>query len=96
MQHRLAGLKGKPYILRSKELIAEDGDKIAAAFSLVVSTTGRFTPCDLGALAVEFRLPIALLDDYLPSLTGGRYPTGTWERLRDRGCTARAIGVVWD
>lgn len=95
IQHRLAGLRGKPYIVRSKEIMAAEGESIAAAFAAVIQEKGKFTPLDLGALAVQFQLPVTLLDDYLPTLTKGRYATGTWERLRDRGCTAKMIGVVW-
>jgi hypothetical protein len=94
-QHRLVGLRGKPYIIRSKQIMAKEGENIAATFAAVIQEKGKFTPLDLGALAVEFRLPITLLDDYLPTLTKGRYATGTWERLRDRGCTAKMIGVIW-
>lgn len=51
------------------------------------------------AIANEFRLPLTVLDDYLPELTrfNGefRYPSGTWERLQMRGVTAKMIGVEW-
>jgi hypothetical protein len=96
MQHRLLGLRGNAYVSRMKEIMKADGALIVKRFEQIIAEDGRFTPKHLGILASEFRLPLTVLDDYLPDLTGGRYPSGTWERLRQRGYTAKAIGVQWD
>ena len=95
MAHRLFGLRGKLYVSKMKAIIAEDGDRIAIRFTEMVKPSGKFTPINLGTLANEFRLPLTVLDDYLPDLTDGAYPSGTWERLRARGYTAKMIGVEW-
>jgi hypothetical protein len=96
MQHRLFGLRGNAYVSRMKEIMREDGAAIAERFAQLTNSEGKFTPVHLGMLANEFRLPVAVIDDYLPDLTDGKYPSGTWERLRARGYTAKMIGVQWD
>ena len=97
MKHRLHGLRGQNYVSETKRIIAKDGDAIRRRFAeILVLNRGKFTPNNLGELAVEFRLPLAVLDDYLPTLTEFVYPSGTWQRLKDRGCKARDIGVVWE
>ena len=95
MRHRLYGLRGKCYVSRMKEIINKDGESIATRFAQIVESNGKFTPLDLGSIANEFQLPITVIDDYLPDLTGGAYPSGTWERLQKRGYTAKKIGVAW-
>jgi hypothetical protein len=96
MQHRLLGLRGNAYVSRMKEIMKADGALIVKRFEQIIAEDGRFTPKHLGILASEFRLPVAVIDDYLPDLTDGKYPSGTWERLRARGYTAKMIGVQWD
>lgn len=93
--HRLYGLRGKAYVKTMKRIMVEDGDKITARFNELARSYGKFTPRHLGLLATEFRLPLTVLDNYLPTLTEGRYPSGTWERLKDRGVSAIDIGVNW-
>ena len=95
MRHRLYGLRGRAYVSEYKRILAEDKDSILARFNDIKTTQGKFTPLDLGRLCVEFELPVTVLDAYLSDLTNGEYPTGTWERLRDRGCKAKDIGVTW-
>lgn len=102
MQHRLHGLRGRAYVLEMKRIMAELSPLIRQDFFLIVKEKGKFTPNDLGAMAMKWRLPLTVLDDYLPDLTvlpGEKhplYPSGTWERLRDRGMKARDIGVEWN
>jgi hypothetical protein len=90
MNHRLQGLRGKAYVAEMKRIMAEDGPKIAKRFN-ELREYGGFTPRDLGTLSFEFQLPLTVLDDYLPELTGNAYKAGTWERLQARGCKASDI-----
>lgn len=93
MQHRLYGLRGKAYIDRCKEIFKSDQYEIARAFSYIVADNGKFTPPDLGKLCNQFCLPVTVMDRFLSELH--LLPTGTWQRLRDRGCKAKDIGVEW-
>lgn len=93
-QHRLYGLRGKTYVTKYRQILAEEGEAIAAAFEAAVSK-GKFTLNDLGELCNRFQMPVKLMDDCLPSLTNERYPTGTWERSQQKGVKAKDIGVVW-
>jgi hypothetical protein len=90
MDHRLQELRGTAYVAEMKRILAEEGPRITKRFN-ELREYGGFTPRGLGTLAFEFQLPLTVLDDYLPDLTGGAYKTGTWERLKDRGCKARDI-----
>jgi hypothetical protein len=60
----------------------------------IIETNGKFSPKNLGELAIKYQLPVTAMSEILEER--GCLPTGTWERLKDRGCTARSIGVVWD
>jgi hypothetical protein len=96
MQHRLYGLRGKAYATEYKRIFHEEGVEVAAVFDRLRSANhGKFSAMMLGELAMEVRLPLAWLDDCLPELTGGQYPCGTWERLKDSGVKASDIGVIW-
>lgn len=96
MKHRLYGLRGHSFKVAYKRILAEEGEAIRSKFFEIVERDGKFSPRALGEIAVEFRLPLTILDDCLPDLTDGAYPSGTWERLKDRGVKARDIGVVWE
>jgi hypothetical protein len=96
MQHRLSGLRGKAFVAKYKQILAEEGEAISSAYFAEVEASGdKFTPMSLGRLANKLRLPLSILDDCLPELTGYCYSSGTWDRLKDRGCKAKDIGVVW-
>ncbi|NET46635.1 hypothetical protein [Okeania sp. SIO2B3] len=50
----------------------------------------------------KYQIPVKVMDEWLPDITleeKGRqdkfYPTGTWERCKDKGLKAKDIGVVW-
>lgn len=94
MQHRLYGLRGKDYINKRNEIFESDGVEIARAFSEIVSKSGKFTPPGLGKLCNQFLLPVTIMDKFLSDL--GLLPSGTWQRLQDRGCKAKDIGVEWN
>ncbi len=96
MQHRLYGLRGKAYVAEYKRIFYQDREAILDAFNFLVEKNGgRFTPKCLGELCNQFRLPLTVMDGFLPEITNYRYSTGTWQRLKDRGCRAKDIGVVW-
>ncbi len=93
MQHRLYGLRGKAYVNKMKEIYETDREAIRIEFNKIVNSNGKFTPKDLGDMCNKFRLPVTVMDDYLDSLE--LLPCGTWDRLKDRGCRAKDIGVMW-
>lgn len=95
MQHKLYGLRGQNYVKEYKQLFNELQIPLAKRFKELVEAEGNFTPLMLGQLANEFQLPLTALDDYLASIPEINYPCGTWERLKDRGCKAKDIGVKW-
>ena len=92
-QHRLYGLRGQAYVKRLKEIYEADKEAIKDEFERIVDHLERLTPLSLGYLCNKFNLPVTVMDDYLSSLE--LIPSGTWERLKDRGCKARDIGVMW-
>lgn len=101
-QHKLYGLRGKAFGNRVKELFYELGPDIAIAYHQRVKETGKFTPKDLGEFCMRFRLPLTVMDDWLPELTKFEYATGTWDRIRESKLTgtnrrvkASDLGVVW-
>lgn len=96
MQHRLYGLRGTAYVAEYKRILEADSAAIRTVFDEIVQREGKFTMMALGGLAMQFRLPLTWMDDCLPTITDQQYPSGTWERLRDRGAKAKDIGVVWD
>jgi hypothetical protein len=94
-QHRLYGLRGKDYFSRCREILESDREAILAAFNEIVERDGKFAPRHLGELCNKFKLPVKVMDEFLPKITNRRYSSGTWKGLQERGCTAEAIGVVW-
>lgn len=101
-QHRLYGLRGKAFGKRVKELFNELGPDIKAAYQQIVKETGKFTAKDLGELCMQFRIPVTVMDDWLPELTNFEYATGTWDIIRNsklegtnRLVKARDLGVIW-
>jgi hypothetical protein len=95
-QHRLYGLRGKAYVTRYKQIFESDRVAILAAFNDLVGRDGKFTPMHLGQLCNQFQVPVKVMDDFLPEITNRKYSAGTWQRLKDRGCKAKDIGVTWE
>jgi hypothetical protein len=93
MQHRLFGLRGSAYTREFKRLFRELRSPITQDFEQIVKSNGRFTPKDLGDLCIKYLLPVTVMDDFLSGYH--LLPSGTWDRLRDRGCRAKDIGVEW-
>lgn len=89
--NRLYGLRGKDFAKEYKRLYTEVGGAVTQRYFEVVEKSGKFTPKNLGQLAREFRLTIKVMDEWLPDLTNGNYPFGTWERLKDRGVKASQL-----
>lgn len=95
MQHRLYGLRGQTYVRKYKEIYQQEKDAIIKAFDELVSTEGKFSAKMLGKLCNQFKLPVTVMDEFLSEATNFRYPSGTWDRLRDKGVKAKDIGVAW-
>jgi hypothetical protein len=93
-QHRFYGLRGEAYGLLKVKILEEESEAIAAYFNEIKNRTGKFTPKDFGAIAMHFRIPLTVMDDLLNKIVG--FPVGTWDRLKDKGCKAKDIGVVWN
>ena len=95
-QHRFYGLRGKAYGLLKEKILKEESQELLRFFDDRISASNKFTPKDLGECAMHFCIPLTVLDDLLNKATNGRYPAGTWDRLKDKGCKARDIGVIWE
>ena len=93
MQHRLYGLRGKAYVREYKNLFEKLQEPLKQEFQAIVNNNGKFTPNHLGAIAVKFRLPVKVIDEFLAEICN--YPSGTWERLQMKGCQTKDIGVKW-
>lgn len=95
MQHRLYGLRGKAWTAEYKRLYEElCGQMLVKFHELYLASGNKFTPSDLGKMAIEFRLPVKTTAEFLEGYQ--LLPTGTWERLQSRGCKAKDIGVKWE
>lgn len=94
VQHRFHGLRGQAYVREYKRLLEELRSPIKKEFDSIVKAQGKFTPIDLGVIANKFQLPVTVTDEFLADIVS-RYPSGTWQRLQDRGCRAKNIGVEW-
>ena len=95
-QHRFYGLRGEAYGLEKVRIYEQEKEAIAKYFWEVRNKSGKFTARDLGAIAVKFQLPLTIMNDFLSKATDGKFPAGTWDRLKDRKCKARDLGVVWE
>jgi hypothetical protein len=95
--HRLHGFRGRRFIAEYKRILCDEGGAILAEFDrLTLENNGKFSLRTLGKLAVATQMPLTLLDDCLPTLTAGRYASGTWERAVQSGIKAADIGVKWE
>lgn len=96
-QHQLYGLRGRAYVAKYKQLYADLKDQIADDVHRIKVENGKFTIYDFGSLCMKYRLPTTAMDDFLNSiLTLPPWPSGTWERIRDRNkIKAKDIGVIW-
>ncbi|ACK73703.1 hypothetical protein PCC7424_5627 (plasmid) [Gloeothece citriformis PCC 7424] len=96
MQHLLYGLRGQAYIKKYRELFSSLREEIKLEFLQIVKQKQKFTRQDLGYLCIKFKIPVKVMDEWLPDISDRLYPTGTWERLQSRGCKAKDIGVEWE
>ena len=95
MQHRFYGLRGDTYVKARKVIFEEIKKELAEDFHRIVKQeNGKFTPRNFGELAMRYRIPLSILQDYLFEL--GLVPCSSlWDHLKDRGCQAKDIGVRW-
>lgn len=100
-QHRLYGLRGKAYGRSVKALYQELGPAILEEYQRINAEKGKFTPIDLGSLCMKFRIPLTVMDDWLPELTEFEYRR-SWDRIREsqlmgtnRRVKASDLGVIW-
>jgi hypothetical protein len=93
MQHRFYNLRGVEYMLAIATFKQNTLPQMLEEFDMSKQTSSKFTPQNLGDLCNKYRIPVTTASQLLEEC--GRLPTGTWERLQERGCTARSIGVVW-
>jgi hypothetical protein len=94
MQHRFYNLRGIEYMLAIATFRQNTLPELLKEFDSTKAETGKFTPQNLGDICNKYRVPVVTAVKLLEE--SERLPSGTWERLQDRGCTARSIGVVWD
>jgi hypothetical protein len=94
MKHRLSGLRGYPYIEKLRSIARSEGLNIQVSFDKIIKEKDKFNLKDLSVLAIEYRLPVTAMSEILEELR--LLPTGTWERAKARGCTAKSIGVEWN
>lgn len=92
MQHRFYGLRCIEYMLAIATFKQNTLPQMLEDFD-TVKQRGKFSPQDLGDLCNKYRCPVITTSRLLEE--NNRLPTGTWERLQDRGCTAKSIGVEW-
>lgn len=78
-------LRGANY----KRLFDEVGDDLKDAALGIKSRTGKLTARDIGRMAQQFNLPIKTTFEFLEHREV--LPTGTWQRLCDRGLTAKQV-----
>jgi hypothetical protein len=83
------------YAAEYKRIYNTEQQQILNAFNTIIAENGKFTARHLGALCNQFRLPVKVMDEFLPEITNHQYRCGTWERIKRSGIKARHIGVIW-
>ena len=83
--------RGKRFFRIKNILQWRIGPYIAGSAEHIKSRTGKFTPRDVAAIAIEFNLPYKTTCEILEYYHS--IPTGTYENLHDRGIK---VGVVMD
>jgi hypothetical protein len=95
-RHRFYGLRGEAYGLEKERIYDVEKESIASYFWDIYDRSGKFTPKDLGACAMHYKIPLTIMSEFLHKATNGKFPSTTWDLLKERGCKAKDIGVVWD
>ena len=101
MKHRLYGLRGTEFVKERDRFFEQIKDDSAKDFNQLVESNksesfpdGKFTPRNLGELCNKYRLWPKTLNEFLAQLNLLR--SGTWEKLKERGATAKSLGVNWN
>lgn len=101
MQHRLHGLRRSNYIAKYNQLYGDLEKDIKEDFYRIKRETGKFSARDLGSIAVKYRLPLTVLDEFMSGY--GLMPPGIWEKLKNsinkstgKKFAAKDIGVEWE
>ena len=96
-QHRLYGFRDEAYGIEKERIYEQEKYAIAEYFWDIHNKNGKFTPRDFGEIAVKFYLPLTVMDDFLNKATNGKFPVGTWSRLKsESGYKALDLGVIWN
>jgi hypothetical protein len=85
---KLRVTRGKGYYTVLKQILAECGQQIIDDAN-IIKATGKLTVLDIGRLAVKYDLNLKATAEWLEE--NRALPTGTYQRLLDRGLKAREI-----
>jgi hypothetical protein len=74
-----------------KQTYAVLGSRLANAARAIKQETGKITPVDVAKLALEFNLCLKHTFDFLEDVQDQVLPSGTYDRLKDRGLKAKEL-----
>jgi hypothetical protein len=77
-----------------KEAYAVLGPRLADSARGIKKNTGKLTPTDVGRLALQFNLCLKHTFDFLEDDQDQVLPSGTYDRLKDRGLKAKEVFEV--
>jgi hypothetical protein len=83
--------RGKRFGSLLKQTYAMLGSRLANAARAIKQDTGKITPTDVGKLALEFNLCLKHTFDFLEDVQDQVLPSGTYDRLKDRGLKAKEV-----
>jgi hypothetical protein len=86
--------RGKHFGTLLKQTYATLGPRLTEAARAIKQETGKITPTDVGKLALEFNLCLKHTFDFLEDVQDQVLPTGTYDRLKDRGLKAKELTRV--
>ncbi len=77
-----------------KQTYAVLGPSLADAAREIKQDTGKLTPTDVGVLALQFNLCLKHTFEFLEDVQDQVLPSGTYDRLKDRGLKAKELFEV--
>ena len=77
-----------------KQTYAVLGPRLANSARAIKQETGKITPVDVGGLALQFNLCLKHAFDFLEDVQDQVLPSGTYDRLKDRGLKAKELFEV--
>jgi hypothetical protein len=83
--------RGKRFGSLLKQTYATLGPRLAEAARAIKQDTGKLTPRDVGGLALEYNLCLKHTFDFLEDTQDQVLPSGTYNRLKDRGLKANKL-----